>query len=130
MMERRRWKVVLTAGLLLSTTACEAPNAAELKPAVLIDPTPKTRTELNRVVSEALNGTPVRLAADALTHESVLIVDRVRPRDAEGLPLNGRELGKPEHFRLVKQASRCILIQERTGRRWILESARCALRTG
>jgi hypothetical protein len=129
MMERQRYSIVLTVGLLLLATGCESPNAAEPKPAILIDLTPETRTELKQVVSEALNGTPVRLAADALTHESVLIVDRVRPRDADGLLLDGRELGKPEHFRLVKQASRCILIQERTARRWVLKSARCALRS-
>jgi hypothetical protein len=129
MTARSRWSIVLTVGLL-STAGCEAPNAAEPEPAVLTNLNAQSRAELNRVVSEALNGTPVRLAADALTHESVLIVDRVRPRDTEGLPLDGRALGKPEHFRLVKQASRCILIQERTARRWILKSAQCTLRTG
>jgi hypothetical protein len=129
MTARRRWSIVLTVGLL-STAGCETPNAAEPEPAVLTDLNAESRAELNRVVSGALHGTPVRLAADALTHESVLVVDRVRPRDTESLPLDGRALGKPEHFRLVKQASRCILIQERTARRWILKSARCALWTG
>jgi len=129
MTARRRWSIVLTVGLL-STAGCETPNAAEPEPAVLTNLNAESRAELNRVVSEALNGTPVRLAADALTHESVLIVDRVRPRDTDGLPLDGRALGKPEHFRLVKQASHCILIQERTTRRWILKSAQCALQTG
>jgi hypothetical protein len=129
MTARSRWSIVLTVGLL-STAGCETPNAAEPEPAVLTNLNAESRAELNRVVSEALNGTPVRLAADALTHESVLIVDRIRPRDTEGSPLDGRALGKPEHFRLVKQASRCILIQERTARRWILKSAQCALQTG
>jgi hypothetical protein len=99
--------------------------SARQQPAVLTNPTAQSVSELNRVVRNALNGVPVRLAGDALTHDSVLVIDRIQPRDAAGLPLDGRELGKPEHFSLVKQRSHCILIDERTGKRWILSSATC-----
>jgi hypothetical protein len=99
--------------------------SARQQPAVLTNPTAQSVSELNRVVRNALNGVPVRLAGDALTHDSVLVIDRIQPRDAAGLPLDGRELGKPEHFSLVKQRSHCILIHERTGKRWILSSATC-----
>jgi hypothetical protein len=80
---------------------------------------------LNRVVRDALNGVPVRLAGDALTHDSVLVIERIQPRDAAGVPLDGRALGKPEHFSLVKHGSRCILIHERSGKGWVLGSATC-----
>ncbi len=81
---------------------------------------------MNRVVRDALRRVPVRLADDALTHDSVLVVEQLQPRDAAGLPLNGRELGKPEHFRLAILRLHCILIHERTGERWALRSASCA----
>jgi hypothetical protein len=104
--------------------ACETLSARQ-QAAVLTNPTARSVSELNRVVREALNGVPVRLAGDALTHDSVLVIERIQPRDAAGLPLDGRELGKPEHFSLVKHGSRCILIHERTGKRWVLSSATC-----
>jgi hypothetical protein len=117
-----------TAALVLSS-ACETLSAREPQPAVLTHVSAQSFAELKRIVSQALNGAPVRLADDALTHDSALIVDRVQPRDAAGLPLDGRELGRPEHFQLVKRGPQCILIHERTGQRWILSSATCASKT-
>jgi len=114
-----------TAALVL-ICACETLPAGEPQPAVLTHASAQGLAELKRVVSQALNGAPVRLADDALVHDSVLIVDRAQPRDAAGLPLNGRELGRPEHFQLLKRGPQCILIHERTGKRWILRSATCA----
>jgi len=42
--------------------------------------------------------------------------------------LGGRETGRPDHFRLVKSGSRCVLVHQETGRRWTLESATCSPR--
>ena len=124
-MMQRLGSSALCASVVALTCACQMLPAGEPRPALLTNPTAQSRAELNRVVSQALHGAPVRLAEDALTHDSVLIIDRVRPRDAAGLPLNGRELDKPQHFRLVEHASQCFLIQESTGKRWRLRSATC-----
>jgi hypothetical protein len=97
-------------------------------PAVLTNPTAQTHAELVRVVSRAMNGAPVTIADSALTSGDVLIVERTIRRDAQGRELNGREAGRPEHFRLVKSGRRCVLVHERTGRRWTLKSATCAPR--
>jgi hypothetical protein len=105
---------------------CRPLSACEPQPAVLTNPTAQSRAELSSVVSEALHGAPVRLADDALTQASTLVIERTMPRDAEGLPLNGRELEKPQHFRLIQHATHCILIQESTGKRWRLSAATCA----
>ena len=96
-------------------------------PAVLVAPTPADREALARAVSEALGGSAVTLADDALTHETMLIIDRVPARDPEtGLLLDGRERSGPELFSLVDDGGRCVLVQERTGRRATLDGARCA----
>jgi hypothetical protein len=115
----------VAAPLLLC--ACETLSGQEWQPAVVTNPTAQSISELNRVVRDALHGVPVRLADDALTHDSALVVEHLLPRDAAGLPLNGRELGRPEHFRLVIHRSRCILIHEPTGQRRVLRFASCAL---
>jgi hypothetical protein len=112
--------------VLFLTCACQTRPAPEPQPAVLTNPSAQSISELQRVVRDALNGVPVRLAAAALTHDSVLVIERAQARDAAGLPLNGRELGKPEHFLLVKRGAHCLLIHERTGKHWALRSATCA----
>jgi hypothetical protein len=111
-----------TLGLMLG---CGTLKGQSLAPARLVSPSSQTRAELGRIVSQALQGIPVRLADDALVHDSDLIVDRIPPRDAAGIPLDGRVLGKPEHFRLVLHGSSCVVIHERTGKSWTLASATC-----
>jgi hypothetical protein len=113
---------------LLAAAACPVrPGPADV-PAVLVNPTAECRAELARVASSALNGAPVTLADDALVRADELIVQRAPHRDSEGRPLDGRETGRPEHFRLVRNDSRCVLVQESTGRRWTLTSADCSPR--
>jgi hypothetical protein len=112
---------VLTSLLPLMLSAC-VPSwwGYDPVPTFLVDPSDADRAELSRVVGEALHRPPVLLAPDALTGQSTLIVEPVMPRDAGGLPLNGRELGRPERFQLVRDGSSCLLVHERTGKRWKL----------
>ncbi|SRR6266571_2068502 len=117
---------LLTLAGMLSVVACAPrPNQRDV-PAVLTSPTPESRAELLRTLGRALNGRQVTIAADALTRDSALLIERARARDAAGVPLSGRETGRPEHFQLVKSGSRCVLVHERTGKRFTLASATCA----
>jgi len=121
----RASRLATAAAGALALVACRTAAPSDAAPAVLTNPTVETRAELAQVVSSVLGGVEVTLADDALTRESTLIVERVRPRDAHGLLLNGRVLGKPEHFRLVQEGARCVLIQESTGKRQLLTKATC-----
>lgn len=112
----------------LAVAACPARPEPEDVPAVLTRATAESRSELARVVSEALSGAPLTLADDALVHEDTLIVERATRRDPERRPLDGRETGRPERFRLVRSGSRCVLVHETTGRRVTLSSATCSPR--
>jgi hypothetical protein len=111
----------ITAVLLLSACA----SAQAYVPAVIDKPTKESRAELAQAVSSALHGAPVTLADDALTRDSLLIIEKAHPRDANGVPLSGRDLDKPEHFRLVKMGKHCALVHERTGKRTTLASTTC-----
>jgi hypothetical protein len=112
----------LVLGSLLCTSAC--PDPGDL-PAVIVSPSDAGRTELVRIVREALHGAPVTLADDALTTSNALVIERANPRDASGRPLNGRSLYRPESFELFARKSRCVLVQSRTGRRWTLRHTAC-----
>lgn len=126
------FSTALLAALLLCSGGCSAPTLPDRadpqpdRPAVLVSPTAAVRAELSRAVRDALHGAPVRLADDALTRDSHLIIERVEGRDAAGLPLNGRSFEKPVQFQLFVHEGRCILVQASTGRRWPLARATCA----
>jgi hypothetical protein len=97
--------------------ACTSSLAQPAVPAIIDKPTKESRAELARVVSSALNGAPVTLADDALTRDSLLIIEKAH--------LSGRDFGRPEHFRLVKIGEHCALVHERTGKRTTLSSTTC-----
>lgn len=123
-----RWTSVVSVAAAVALAGCLPRLAPPDVPAVLTHPTARSHAELVRVVSRAMNGASVTIADSALTSDDALIVERTPRRDARGVDLNGRETGRPEHFRLVKSGPRCVLVQDRTGRRWTLRSATCSPR--
>jgi hypothetical protein len=110
--------VIRSGALLLSQllSACASSFAQPDVPALIDNPTNESRAELAQAVSSALNGAPVRLADDALTRDSLLVIEKAH---------TGRDLDKPEHFRLVKTGKDCALVHERTGKRTTLASTTC-----
>ena len=118
-------RALLLAAVLVPP-GCEGAAPQGDLPAVMTHPTAKSRAELLRTIREAMNGVSVTIAEDALTRDSVLIIEHAEPRDERGLPLSGRVTGKPEQFQLVQHGSHCELVQQSTGKRWTLTSATCA----
>jgi hypothetical protein len=116
------------AAVLLSPAGCQTPRnqgAPPEVPAVIVRPTAASRAALARAVSAALDGVKVTLADDALTRESVLVLEHTPRRDPYGRPLSGRDLGMPERFQLLKRGDQCVLVHERTGRRTTLLATSC-----
>ena len=98
----------------------------EDRPARIVDPSDRSRAELQQVVSGALNGADVLLADDALTESSVLIIERRKTGSLDNPPLSGRDLGTPERFRLVTSGAACVLIHEKDSARYALRETECA----
>jgi len=122
---QRLMGAVIVAGTL-AVVDCVPRLAPKDVPAVLTNPTAQSRAELVRIVSAAMNRATVTIADNALTADGVLIVERAQQPAAKDMNLSGRETGRPEHFRLVRSGSRCVLVHQETGRRWTLESATCS----
>ncbi len=95
------------------------------RPAVIARPDASSHADLLAAVRTALNAASVTLADGALTQDSLLLIESERPQDAEGRLLQGRETRTPERFRLVLVDSRCVLIHERTLRRYELRKTVC-----
>ncbi len=119
-------KLCAAAGAFLSLPACKTVPDRQDVPAVVIEPTAQSRAEIAGAVSASLNGAPVRLSDDVLTHDSLLVVERARRRDPSGVVVQGRDLGEPERFRLVKHGADCVLIHEGSGRRFKLAETACS----
>ena len=105
------------AGTVLAAckTTAPAPYETSLQgnvPAVIVNPTPESRAELQRAVSEMLHGADVMLADDALTQSSILTIERRRTGSLDNPPLSGRDLGTPERFRLLLTGTGCVLAHE------------------
>ena len=121
-----RWltRVAVVASATLQL-ACQTPAAQTEVPALLIDPTPASREELRVSVALLLGVPTVTLADDALTTSSVLLIEHYAPKDARGLPLTGRDFGRPEQFHLLRRGAACLLEDARSVRRIELTQSRC-----
>jgi hypothetical protein len=107
------------------TSACAGIAQLTDSPALIVDSNAASRMELQSAVSKVLGTADITLAPDALTTTSLLTIERVPTRDSQGRLLNGRELGRPEQFTLVKSGERCVLIHAGSGMRIPLDSVRC-----
>jgi hypothetical protein len=107
------------------TEAVDSPSRAGEQPAVIVNPTPEGRAELEHVVSDMLFGAEVTLPMDALTKSSVLVLERERIKRLGQPPLLGRDLGRPERFRLLTTGSTCVLIHESNHARYELPQTDC-----
>lgn len=94
-------------------------------PALIVEPSAESHGDLVSVVSAALNVADLTIADDALTRESVLIIERRPARDSTGQRLSGRDFSKPEQFQLVRGTEGCVLIHQSTGRRHPLAKVKC-----
>ncbi len=117
-----RWSLLAATTVLV--VACST-LAAQERPAVIAMPTEQSRAELERIVSTALNGQAITLAADALTRDSVLAIERRTPPGPQGRAATGRTLETPVQFKLVLRAERCMLVRVADGNEWQLNEARC-----
>ncbi|HUQ50853.1 MAG TPA: hypothetical protein VM692_01445 [Gammaproteobacteria bacterium] len=117
---RRCWLAVAT----VVPAACGS-LAAQERLAVIAASTEQSRAELERVLSAAFDGQPVALAADALTRNSVLAIERRTPPGPQGRAATGRTLEPPVQFKLVLRDTRCMLVRVADAREWPLTEAQC-----
>jgi hypothetical protein len=118
-----RWAFVMSAAGLLA--GCAHSQAQPERPAVIEKPGDAARAELQSVVAGMLGVNDVVLAANALTQSAVLFVEQGNQRDASGRQLDGRNLGRPEEFHLLRSGTRCVLLHVNKGTRRELRHIQC-----
>lgn len=110
----------LLAALVASCASAPPPRTAvQGVPALIVEPTPRSRAALLQAFTDLLDGAQPLLADDALTKESALVITR---RHSEG-----RDTGSPAlRFVLLRDGARCVLVREGTGQRAVLVDTSCA----
>jgi len=114
----------LVGGAVLALLGCQTLDADSDRPARIAAPTEASRAALQDVVNAALH-TDVRLADDALTRSSVLTIELDPPGTMQNPTPVGRIMTPPIQFRLVVNASNCILIDQRDDSRHVLHDTTC-----
>lgn len=121
-------KVLKVASPLLISAllvACKNGTLHEEVPARLTEPSADARAELQTIIASAARVHQLTLAEHPFADSHILILETTPRRDPQGNRLPGRDLSKPERFQLLVSGEDCILLQEKTGERWILREARC-----
>ena len=121
MANRAALPILLAANIV----ACSSPEVNLDIAAVRVNVDARSTAELQNVISSALDGAIVTIADDALTRDSELIIERGMSRSVDRSPELGRNLGRPNHFRLILDARQCFLVHEETGLRWMLGDTEC-----
>ena len=110
---------------VLLITACQSSKQSGDMPAIIVQPTIESRTELVRAVSSALQMDAVTLSVGAFTTTSELIVERKRANNLQGRIGGGREMERPDHFSLVINGAICILLHLESEQRYQLIETVC-----
>ena len=115
---------VRAAGWWLSVTlvAC-ADMTARAQELALLTPDLANAPVLKAAVEGEL-GVPVELAGDALTKDSLLVIEP-KPALIDGRPINGREQRRPDRFTLLLVKGKCMLRRESSGKLLALKGATC-----
>ena len=115
---------LLVVALAVGVAGCRTVTTHHDKAARIIDADERSRAALQHAVNDALN-TEVKLADDALTESTLLIIELSPPRGMRAMPTQGRNMGDPIQFRLVINRDDCILIDQRDRSRYLLEDTKC-----
>ena len=110
--------------ITLLTTGCQTMGSEADQPARIINPDDASRAALQSTINGILN-TEVTLAKNALTDDSILIIERNPPRTMDNPNPQGRVMDEPIQFRLVINDSDCILIDQRNESRHALLDTDC-----
>jgi len=114
----------IIVGGLLVLAGCQTMATGNDVPARITHPSDASRAALQTAVNDALH-TEVLLAADALTSNSILTIERNPPKTLQGQLATGRNMDPPIRFDLVLNDSKCILIDMRDDSRHTLENTTC-----
>ena len=91
--------VACNSSILLSTEV----------PAKLVGSTKAIRAEVKSAMSTLLQQDSIIIADDAFEKRSVLVLERLPYKDAQGNRIQEREMATPERIQLLLKGGKCVL---------------------
>ena len=114
----------LLFGTLLLVTGCQQ-TQAQLQPARIVDVNPQSKAQLQKAIKALLNR-DIKIADNAFSQASEILVERAVLKDDRGLPIMGREFGNVLKLSLFTDGSGCFLQSSETAQlQTTVESVRC-----
>lgn len=114
--------------------ACQMPGqlpglpAAASVPAKLLNPGPACLADL-QAFAERATGMSVVLTGASFAQSDELRLERPVIRGADGRPLDGRSLGRPEVFKLVRRGQSCVAMHANSSLEDPLPACNCVALT-
>ena len=118
------FRSIFAAALWLTLSGCQTVDADNDRPARIVNPDADSRGALQAAVKEAL-GREAMLADTALTDTSLLTIERWPAGTMDNPVPQGRILGKPLQFQLMKNGDDCFLVKKSDGSRYLLSDTDC-----
>lgn len=118
-------RTCLNAAVLLVCTGCQTLTANPGQPALIVQPDADSIAALQATLSNIFGGQEVRLANDAFTRSSILVLQPDLKKTFSTPPATGRVLSAPFKFRLIKNGDACSLVDLRDGKRYRLADTAC-----
>jgi len=115
---------ILSAASLIMLAACQT-AAPPQGSAIIVDRSPQMLEELEKTMTTALFGVPIKLSTGAFATPSVLTLEPQMQNTPAGRLASGRTVTRPEQFRLIATADGCVLEHMNSGERFALRVTRC-----
>jgi hypothetical protein len=114
----------LSAISLIMLAACQTATPPQ-DSAVIVDSSPQMLEELEKTMTTALFGVPIKLSAGAFTTPTILTLEPQMQHTPAGRLATGRTVTRPEQFRLIATADGCVLEHVNSGERFTLRVTHC-----
>lgn len=105
--------IVMSLPIILSS--CLSTQPLHPVEALLEQPSPQSRRILENAIGNLLNSQPVKLADNAFTLKSTVIIESNHPKDSQGNLLDGRDTRQADTFSLLIEDEECYLKHEQSG---------------
>lgn len=112
---KSRWFLALS--VMLFAVGCQQ-TQAQMVPAVVTNVSPANKAQIQQAIKNLLNR-EIKIADNAFSQTSDILVEPSMLKDERGLPIMGREFGYVLKLSLVTDGKTCFLQSSETGEKTI-----------
>ncbi|NKF49189.1 hypothetical protein G3R49_01180 [Shewanella sp. WXL01] len=94
-------------------------------PALVAKATDKGHLELSQAIASLLEIESVRIAKSAFTQSHQITLEHAAHKDANGNPIMGRVMSKPEQFSLFIEFGQCVVRRDSNLKTVVLKQTQC-----